>query len=125
VIVRRSKQRDCVLRVVKGTKSHPSAEWVYHQVKAEIPNISLGTVYRNLRLLTEEGEIVIAGLAGTLGRYDANTRHHYHFRCERCGLILDVNQPVEVEMDARVAAETGGEVSCHLLEFRGLCPDCR
>jgi len=65
------------------------------------------------------------GLAGTLGRYDANIRHHYHFRCEQCGAILDINQPVNAEMDARVAAETGCEVSYHLLEFRGVCSDCR
>jgi Fe2+ or Zn2+ uptake regulation protein len=122
---RRSKQKDCILRVIKGTRSHPSAEWVYRQVKAEIPNISLGTVYRNLRLLKEEGEIGAVGFSGTLGRYDANTRHHYHFWCERCGAILDINQPLDVEMDARVTAETGCEVTDHLLEFRGLCSDCQ
>ena len=121
---RKSKQREAILRVLKGTDSHPTADWVYAQVRAEIPNISLGTVYRNLKLLKEEGQILELDLAGT-GRFDGNTRNHYHFVCERCGRIFDLDEPVHKEQDERVAKKMGFKVLNHLLEFRGLCKDCQ
>ena len=122
---RKSKQKESILRVLKGTNSHPTAEWIYEQVRGEIPNISLGTVYRNLRLLKKEGEISELDLAGTLSRYDGKTENHYHFRCERCGQVLDIDEPVRKELDKRVAEKMGFMVFCHRLEFRGLCKDCQ
>lgn len=120
---RKSKQREAILRLLKGTTSHPTADWIYEQVRAEIPNISLGTVYRNLRLLKQEGKILELDLAG-IGRFDGNTQDHYHFRCERCGRIFNVDEPVHKEMDEEVAKRMGFKVFNHVLEFRGLCQDC-
>ena len=121
---RRSKQKETILRVLKSTTSHPTAEWIYEQVKREVPNISLGTVYRNLRLLKQEGEISELDLAHTSGRFDGYTENHYHFRCEQCNRIFDVDEPVDKAVDSRVAQKTGFQVNCHRLEFRGLCQEC-
>jgi Fe2+ or Zn2+ uptake regulation protein len=123
-MLRRSKQKDSILRLVKETNSHPTAEWIYEQVKKEIPHISLGTVYRNLKLLKQEGEISELGLSGTL-RFDGKTENHYHFRCVKCGHILDVDEPVHKEIDEQVANRKGLKISYHVLEFRGLCRDCQ
>jgi Fur family peroxide stress response transcriptional regulator len=123
--VRNSRQREAILRIVRGTACHPTAEWVYGQVKRDIPGISLGTVYRNLRLLTDSGELCSFEGAGGVSRYDGRTSPHYHFRCERCGALMDVEEPVDQDLDRRVALRTGLRVRCHVLEFRGYCTDCR
>ncbi len=124
-MTRITKQKEAILRVLRGTESHPTAEWIYQEVKKEIPNISLGTVYRNLRLLTESGQILQLDLCGSLGRFDCRTDNHYHFRCENCGRVFDVDVPVDEELDRRVGQRTGFEVLYHRLEFRGLCRECQ
>ena len=123
--MRRTKQKEAILGVLRGTTSHPTADWVYNEVRKEIPNISLGTVYRNLRLLSQSGEILELNLCGALSRFDARRDKHYHFRCEKCGRVFDVDLPVDEEIDGRAAQETGFEVSSHWLEFRGLCRECQ
>lgn len=122
---RETKQREAILRILRSTKSHPTADWIYEAVKKEIPNISKGTVYRNLKILQENGQVSELNLNGTVSRFEAKQENHYHFRCERCGRVFDVNEPVNSEIDARVAKRTGFMVSYHQLEFRGLCKDCR
>jgi len=123
-MARKSKQKQAVLRVLNGTTSHPTAKWIYEEVRQEIPDISLGTVYRNLKLLKCEGKILELDFT-TLGRFDGNIYNHYHFRCERCGGMFDVDEPVDKLMDDRVAQKTGFKVTHHRLEFRGLCKDCQ
>jgi Fur family peroxide stress response transcriptional regulator len=122
--MRRSKQREAILRVLMSTKSHPTAEWLYEEVKKEIPNISLGTVYRNLRLMKDHGEILELEQTGAFRRFDGNSANHYHFRCDRCGKVYDIDEPVVDGIDERVEKTTGFRVSYHRLEFRGLCRDC-
>jgi len=124
-MIRKSKQKEAILRVVKDTNSHPTADWVYERVREEIPSISLGTVYRDLRLLKQEGKISEFGLAGIVGRVDGNTQNHYHFRCEQCGCIFDVDEPVNEEIDKRIAQKMGFKVFHHKLEFYGLCKECQ
>jgi len=121
---RKSKQREAILRILRGTTSHPTAEWLYERVRQEIPRISLGTVYRNLRLLKQDGKLLELDFAGAQSRFDGNTQNHYHFMCERCGRIFDVDEPVNKAMDDEVAQKTGFKVNDHRLEFRGLCKDC-
>jgi len=111
--------------VVRSTDCHPTAEWVYAEVKKSVPSISLGTVYRNLRLLAEQGQVCAYDAAGGISRYDGCTASHYHFRCDRCGVVLDVEEPVDRNLDGRVAARSGLAVRCHITEFRGLCPECQ
>ena len=124
-MVRLSKQREAILKVLRSTTSHPAADWVYEQVRKKLPHISLGTVYRNLRLLTQEGIISELDFAGAPSRFDANTQPHSHFRCEQCGRIFDVAAPVHEELNERIARKTGFEVLNHQLEFSGLCKNCQ
>jgi Fur family peroxide stress response transcriptional regulator len=122
---KKTRQREAILKVLKGTKSHPTADWIYSEVRKEIPNISLGTVYRNLKLLSERGDILEIDLSGKLSRYDAYTENHYHFRCDKCDRVFDLSETVNSEINEKVARDTGFWVTDHRLEFRGLCKDCQ
>ena len=122
---RETKQREAILNILRQTDSHPTADRVYEEVRKVIPNISKGTVYRNLRILRDMGVISELNLSGTVSRYEGSKESHYHFRCEKCGRVFDLDEPVNNEMDARVARRTGFKVSYHQLEFRGLCRDCQ
>ena len=126
-MTRKSKQKATILDIMKHTDSHPTVDWVYQRVKQEIPNISLGTVYRDLKLLKQEGEIAEVGSGDTVSRFDGNTQNHYHFRCQQCGRIFDVDEPVNAEIDKRVAQRMNCKVSYHKLGFYGLCraPVCK
>lgn len=124
-MLRKSIQRDAILKVVMDTDSHPRADWVYEQVKKEIPNISLGTVYHNLKLLAQAGEIQELDTPGGLSRFDGRKNSHYHFRCEKCGRLFDLDEPIDHTMEGRVAKKTNFIVKRHYLEFIGLCLDCQ
>jgi Fur family peroxide stress response transcriptional regulator len=122
---RATKQRAAILTLLRNTRSHPTADQIYDAVRQQIPNISKGTVYRNLKILGESGEISELNLSGTVSRYEGHKENHYHFRCEKCGRVFDLDEPVNTEIDKRVSARTGFKVSYHQLEFRGLCRDCQ
>lgn len=107
------------------TSSHPTAEWIYEQVRKEIPNIGLATVYRNLRLLKEAGEVSEIRTSHDKTHFDANTDMHYHFCCDSCGRILDLDEPIDRAIEARIAKRTGLKVTRHHLELGGLCLDCQ
>jgi Fur family peroxide stress response transcriptional regulator len=121
---RDTKQKRAIMKVLQGTKSHPTADWIYNKVRKEIPNISLGTVYRNLRLMADEGEITEVDMCGTHSRFDARRDNHYHFRCQRCDNVCDVEEPVHQELDKKAKAMTGFNIFYHVLEFRGTCNNC-
>jgi Fur family transcriptional regulator, peroxide stress response regulator len=123
--MRKSRQREAIMRVLMSTTSHPTAEWLYEEVKKEIPNVSLGTVYRNLKLLQERGEILELEQTGHYRRFDGNSANHYHFRCGECGRVFDIDEPLVQGMEERVERKTGFQVWHHRLEFRGLCRDCQ
>ena len=122
---RGSKQRDTILRVVVNSKDHPRADWVYDQVRREIPNISMGTVYRNLRSLAKSGAIRQLDISDGISRFDGNIDSHYHFRCERCGNIFDLDEPVDQLISERVAKNTGFKVYRQRMELIGLCSACQ
>jgi Fur family peroxide stress response transcriptional regulator len=122
---RETRQREAILNVLRSTDSHPTADWIYDEVRKVIPNISKGTVYRNLQVLQEDGAITELKLNGTLSRYEVKQERHYHFRCERCGRVSDIDMPVDRELDQQVEKRTGLKISYHQLEFRGLCKDCQ
>ena len=119
--------RRVILEVLRGTESHPTVEWVYRLVRRRLPRVSLGTVYRNLRLLVAEG--LAAEIPGPHARFDANMDAHHHFTCVRCGRIVDVDGPLaEPQAEAlrvRIAARTGLAITHHRIEFFGRCPQCR
>lgn len=122
---RETKQREAILRVLRSSRSHPTADQIYDEVRKEILNISKGTVYRNLQVLQEDGAITELNINGTQSRYEVKQDSHYHFRCERCGRVFDLDEPVNHELNERVTKRTGFKVSYHQLEFRGLCKGCQ
>ena len=121
--MRLTEPRGLILALVRGTDSHPTAEWVHDAVRRRLPRVSLGTVYRNLRLLARHG-LVTEIHQGPSVRFDARVGRHHHFTCSACGRIFDLEEPVNVRLDARVAARTGFHVSHHRIEFYGRCGGC-
>jgi Fur family transcriptional regulator, peroxide stress response regulator len=121
---KRSRQREIVYQVLKKTVSHPTAEWVYEQVRAQIPRVSLGTVYRNLHILTAQGKILELDFGEGLHRYDATVDQHYHFVCERCSVVRDLEVPVQQDLHDRVRDVVPGNITGHRLDFLGVCTDC-
>lgn len=120
---RYSRQREMIYRAVAGSKEHPTAEMVYQWLKPANPNLSLGTVYRNLNLLAAEGTLV--RMPFPVERYDACTQPHSHLRCEGCGRVVDVELPYDGELDAAAgAAAPELTVHRHDVVFYGLCPAC-
>lgn len=122
---RKSIQRDAILRVINHTTTHPGADWIYDQVRKEIPNISLGTVYRNLKLLAQAGEIKELDIPGISSRFDGRTSNHHHLICEECGRIFDMEESVDRTIEIRIAQKTGFKVKMQYLKFIGLCSDCQ
>ena len=121
--LRLTRPRRLVLETVQGGTQHPSAYSVYSRVRRRLPHVSLGTVYRNLRLLVETGLLrESVDPAGT--RFDPNTTPHDHFTCVQCRRIYDVARTREVPIGARMSA-MGLQVLEHRVEFYGYCRACR
>ena len=116
-----SKKRDAILQCVRSTKSHPTADWVYGQLRPEIPDLSLGTVYRNLAAFKREGVIASVGVVDGMERFDANTAPHAHFVCKHCSAVIDVDVPLPEELCFTVAC--GSVEHCDLIFF-GICQTC-
>ncbi|ADU65901.1 transcriptional repressor [Desulfurispirillum indicum] len=119
-----TQQRRVILDVLRSTKQHPSAEWIYNQVRKIIPNVSLGTVYRNLNTLQQEGLVLEMNYGKGQSRYDGTVEPHYHVRCIQCGRIDDVEFDTYDHLHDQVESRTGFSISEHRLEFSGICPDC-
>ena len=119
--------RRAVLEVVQGITTHPTAEEVHRLVNRRAPSVSLGTVYRNLRLLVDAG--LLSELPGPRARFDANMRAHHHFTCLRCGRMADVEAPVAEPhsraLSRRVEARTGLTITHHRIAFFGRCRKCQ
>jgi Fur family peroxide stress response transcriptional regulator len=119
-----SRKRDAILEKIRSTKTHPSADWVYAELRPEIPDLSLGTVYRNISLFKKEGLLSSVGVIDGVEHYDGNVRPHSHFICETCGKIIDVDAPQDLSLDERVGAEHGMKVLHHQTIFYGICKHC-
>ena len=119
--------RRLVLEVVRASDAHPTAEAVHQMVRRRLPRVSLGTVYRNLRLLVAQG--LVKELAGPQARFDCNLSEHHHFTCLACGRIADVagplTEPHSRALMSRVASSGRFSVTHHRIEFYGRCADCR
>ncbi|MGE5481445.1 MAG: Fur family transcriptional regulator [Bacteroidota bacterium] len=124
--IRNTRQRRLILEVLRSTDSHPTADWIYQQVRDKLPNISLGTIYRNLKTLAENGEVLELNFGSTFSRFDGKAEPHYHFFCEKCGRLFDVFEvPVIHELTQEAQQATGWKVLGHRLEFYGICGDCQ
>lgn len=124
VKVRRTRQREAVLEVVRRSCDHPTADQIYDAVRQTMPRISLGTVYRNLEMLVSQGLIqkIVSG-SGPM-RFDGNPHPHVHLRCERCGALEDVRLKKPLDPTAFVDEGSGQVVRSFVLEFSGLCRRC-
>lgn len=122
---RLTRQREAILKMLRNNRSHPTADQIYDAIRKEIPNISKGTVYRNLQVLEDDEVISVLNINGTQSRYEVRQKSHYHIRCEKCGRVFDINEPVNTEIGKRIAERTGFKVLSHQMEFWGLCKDCQ
>ena len=120
---RHSRQRDAVRNALCSVKSHPTASAVYDMVRAEFPNISLATVYRNLSEMYDEGNAVMLTTVSGSVHFDADTSPHSHLYCNKCGGVTDVYPDLP---DLRKAAQDKGyEVTNYSLMYSGVCENCR
>ena len=120
----KSKQRDAILAFLMTRKDHPTADTIYENVRLTIPNISLGTVYRNLSLLEEIGEIIKISTGYGPDRYDYNTKPHYHFICRQCGRVMDLDLDFNDNLVHRAQDATEHTIESCSVSFTGLCADC-
>ena len=122
---RNTPQRRVILRELCQMTSHPTAAELYGVVRQRLPRISLGTVYRNLEVLHDEGRILKMEFSGTETRFDGNTRPHYHVRCTECGKVGDVFSLENHQTPDQPRELAGYLVTGHRLEYFGVCPACR
>lgn len=123
--VKFSRQRESIKANLMRRMDHPTADMVYEEVRREFPNISLGTVYRNLALLTELGEIRKLPMEDGPDRFDGNVHPHDHFTCRICRRIIDLPRTDAAEtLRQRAADGFDGRIEGETIQFYGLCPDC-
>lgn len=121
-----SRKRKAILDAVMNTDTHPTAEWIYQQLKQEYPDLSLGTVYRNLSRFKEEGKVVTVGVVNGQERFDGTVEPHEHFICDECGAVMDLKyQLLPDSVDQQMTRSCGMQIRSHSLVFYGLCPDCQ
>jgi len=122
--LRMTRQRQAVLEALQRSEVHPTADEVYRIVRRRLPQISLGTVYRSLDMLSESGLIRALELGGAQKRFDAKTHPHYHARCLSCGRVEDVPIEPAIAMERAARRATDYTITGHRLEFVGLCSRC-
>lgn len=119
-----SRQRECIKAFLMDRKDHPSADTVYMHVRQQYPNISLGTVYRNLTLLSDIGEISRLNVGDGVDRFDADTSPHQHIVCTSCGCVQDVYLPDADKILEYADKYFDGIITTQTIIFRGTCTDC-
>ena len=122
--MRMTKQRRLILEELRRDNSHPTADALYERVRRQMPRISLGTVYRNLEILTSLGEVQTLELSGSQKRFDGNPNKHYHIRCLNCGRVDDAPIAPLSRLEDELYEATVYTIMGHRLEFLGLCPEC-
>lgn len=121
---RMTNQRSSILEELRSLKSHPTADELYIAVRRRLPRISLGTVYRNLQILSKQG--VIRTLPNPRGqrRFDGDTAEHYHVRCVKCGRVADLPGRPVVHFEREREGKTDFRILGFKIELLGICPDC-
>lgn len=124
-VKKHSRKREAILAKIRSTTAHPSAVWVYEELRREIPDLSLGTVYRNISVFKDEGVIASVGVVNGQERFDGCTSEHTHFVCMECGDILDIEANCDPALNSAVGITSGHEVLFRQLTFYGRCKSCR
>ncbi len=121
-----SKKREAIYSCLCSTDTHPTADWIFQQLRPSFPDLSLATVYRNLTQLKDAGKIRSVGVVAGQERFDANIQPHTHFICTRCNAVLDL---MEIRIPKDLVSQTEKVFDCNItgtsLRFTGLCPQCR
>ncbi len=121
---KRSRQREHILNILKDTDTHPTASWIYDELKKEFTNLSMGTVYRNVNILIDQGLITKIESGSSFDRFDGNVSPHYHFTCRQCDSIYDLPLPVLEDLHQKVSSSTGHQADSHSINFYGQCNNC-
>ena len=119
-----SRQRESIKEYLSSTTSHPTADAVYLHVREEFPHISLGTVYRNLNLLADMGEVIKITTPHGGDRFDGVTKPHYHVLCTECGEIIDLNMDIVHSINEQAEKCFDGSIHSHTTLFYGTCREC-
>lgn len=121
-----SRKRQAIYDALMASHVHPSAEELYHTLKPDYPDLSLGTVYRNLKSMVAGGDVVCVANVEGKDRFDAHTEPHAHLVCRECGAVLDLPMTASLaEECARIAGESGVSIEPHSLRLFGLCATCK
>lgn len=123
-VLKHSKQRDSIKELLMSRKDHPTADMVYTDIRKIYPNISLGTVYRNLSLLSEIGEIKKLATGEGADHYDADTTPHNHFICRCCGSVLDLDMEDVGFIMEKAGEHFDGKIDSYSVNFYGTCEKC-
>lgn len=124
MVLKYSRQREAIKEFLMTRKDHPTADVVYSNVKSTFPNISLGTVYRNLTLLADIGEVARLRLGDGIDHFDADVSPHNHFICSGCGNVIDLDMDNINHITDEAAKNFAGQIEGHITYFYGLCPSC-
>jgi Fur family ferric uptake transcriptional regulator len=119
-----TRQRKVILEELCKVNTHPSADELYEMVRKRLPRISLGTVYRNLEILSESGDIQKLEPGCSLKRFDGNPAEHCHVRCVSCNRIVDAPMAPDLDIDLEQLNSTDFKIIGHKLEYLGMCPQC-
>lgn len=123
--MRNTKQRDLILSVVENSSDHPTAETIYERARRVMPNLSLGTVYRNLSLLVEQGKIRHVVIPQGGDRYDKTVCTHAHLHCKICNGVIDVGEGINEEIARAVESSSDCKIDTTDIIFVGICSECR
>lgn len=121
---KRSRQRERILQILRNTDTHPTASWVYDELKKEFNNLSMGTVYRNINILIEQNLVKKIESGSSFDRFDANVSPHYHFVCHQCSSIYDLPLPLLADLEEQVRHSTNHKIETHEIKFYGTCETC-
>lgn len=124
-MIKYSRQRESIKDFLRTRYDHPTAETIYSNIRQQYPNISLGTVYRNLGLLTELGEIQTLSTGIGPDRFDGNPAPHYHFFCNECGSVMDLPLTGLDHINLLAQHDFSGTIEGHMAYFYGKCPQCQ
>jgi Fur family peroxide stress response transcriptional regulator len=122
---RKSLQREKIYSIIQKSSDHPTALQVSERVRKRLPSAAVGNVYRNIKILIEEGRIQSRDFGDGVEHYDAITDSHYHFICERCGKIHDFHMPVQHQLEKKAGSRSGLIITGHTIQFSGICLKCK
>ena len=125
MVKRNTIQRALVLETVNKLQNHATADEIYEAIISEHPNISRATVYRNLKLLSEMGEIRRLEIPGSPDRFDHRVHNHCHVKCEKCGRLFDVDMDYISGLENNIRDSRGFDFTGYDIIFRGICPECK